>query len=239
MRSGNKFILSLAALMMPLVAMAQDPNMGNGMKELLVQAIKEGKASGYMDPSMSAMFAVQTKSMEPIQIDIERLRQFDDRCAELGVVTHQAGVKDDQGKPALYRMQFKLPICVDGSYPEFLKKEDGERKSAILKKCKTTTSGGPVKDGFENGSINFSGCPAGGVVGIFYDGTCKELGPGPSAAVKEFRFDKQGKLSIQMQMPLVCLVKNDKKINKWQLYIFEKQNAMMPKQLAGIKSIFW
>jgi hypothetical protein len=228
MRSGSKYILALL-LIMPTLSLAEtDSNMGNGMKELIVQAIKEGKASGYMDSSISAMFAKQTKSHEPIRIDIERLRQFDDRCVELGVVTHQAGVRDDKGKPGFYRMQFKLPICIDGSYPEFLKAEEEERKKASLKNCRQAVVKGASRDGFVNGSIEFQGCPSNGVVGIFYDGTCKELGPGPDAPVKEFRFDKQGALSIKTVS-----------VNKWQLYIFEKQNAMMPKQLEGIKSVFW
>lgn len=238
MRSGNKLLVCLLAIFSFSANAASDSFMGNGLKELIVAAIKDGKSSGYMDESMTAIFAVQTKSKEPIKIDIERLRQFDDRCAELGVVTHQAGVRDANGKPGFYRMQFKLPICIDGSYPEFLRKEDEERKKAELKKCRQTVVKGSSKDGFMGGAIEFKGCPANGIVGIFYDGQCQKLGPGPNALVKEFNFNQQGDLSIQMAIPQAC-VGAKPTVNKWQLYIFEKQNATAPKQLVGIKQVYW
>lgn len=86
------------------------------------------------------------------------------------------------------------------------------------------------------GSTEFRGCPKGGVVGIFYDGTCQDLNPGPPATVKEFDFDKHGSLSIPMKMPKSCL---SAKENKWQLYLFEKSNPEAVKVLLGYRPISW
>lgn len=106
----------------------------------------------------------------------------------------------------------QLPICLDGSYPESLASMDTERKKAAMDQCRQTTRKGRVKNGFMEGSIDFNNCPQNGVVGIFYDGTCSDLGPGPAAIVKEFKIDEKGSLSIKMAIPKSCI---SAKVNKW------------------------
>ena len=153
-------------------------------------------------------------------------------------MTGQAGVRDAKGKTGILNLAFKLPICIDGTYPESVKALDEERRKPAFKKCRQTVVHVDAKGGFTQGSIEFKNCPANGVVDLFYDGSCEELNPGPNAVVKEFKFDGNGSLSIQMMIPKSCMEKS-KTINKWQLYIFERRALMYPKELVGIRPVFW
>ncbi len=146
-------------------------------------------------------------------------------------------MKTSTGKTGPLNLFFKLPICIDGSYPATLKMADDERKNKEMKACKQSVLKGSVKDGFETGSINFNGCPKNGEIGIFYDGACKELNPGSNSAVKEFKLDTQGALSIQMLIPQQCLKSGVS--NKWRLYFFERRGATYPKEVIGNRSIAW
>ena len=231
MQSGKYIAISaLAFSLMPTLAL------GDNLKTMIMTAITEGKSTGYLDDDLVKGFASQTKSNEPVQINMERIQKYSDKCAELAIMTSQPGVPQKDGKMGVANLMFKLPICLDGSYPESLASMDTERKKAAMDKCRQTTRKGRVKNGFMEGSIDFNNCPQNGVVGIFYDGTCSDLGPGPTAIVKEFKIDEKGSLSIKMAIPKSCI---SAKVNKWQLYIFERRALMMPKELAGVRPVFW
>lgn len=234
MRSGNNLSWVFLA-----VCLAAAPANAEDLKSMVVAAIKDGKSSGYLDAETAAKFGAQTKSKKPVMITFERIEQYSENCAMIAVMAGQADVRDNAGKPGIFNLMFKLPICTDGSYPTLLQTRDEERHKSVMKDCHQTVHHGAVKDGFVQGEINFSSCPKNGVVDLFYDGTCKELHPGPNAVVKEFIIDEEGALSIKMLIPVACIKKSKPEINKWRLHIFERQQPMYPKELAGIRPVFW
>jgi hypothetical protein len=131
-----------------------------------------------------------------------------------------------------------LPICVDGTYPKDLQAIDTERKKSELSSCKESIVHGVTHDGYISGKIEFNNCPKNGAARLYYSGTCKELGAGQTATIKEFPFDKNGHLSIQLLLPKVCVNKK-KSTNKWEVALFERQQTFFPKEMIGTNNVSW
>lgn len=234
MRSGNKYLVLLVlALCAPVVANATN------LRTLMTEAIVNGKSSGELDPKLVDLFATQTKSKEPVKINVERINQYNKDCAELAVMTSQKLADDKDGKPQILNLMFKLPLCTNGKYPAMLEAEEKRHNEEVMNQCKQSVRKGKIKGGFEEGSIEFKNCPKNGVVGIFYDGTCKDLGPGPNAPVKEFNLDKNGELSIQMMIPQSCIKAFKAEKNTWKLFIFERKFPEYPRTFTGSRVISW
>jgi hypothetical protein len=206
-------------------------------KTLIVDAIKEGNSSGTLDSETAKKLVPLLKSNSQMYIQIERTVEYSDQCAELSISLIQPNSREVKGKKEDLIINFKYPTCTDGSYPSYLKEKDDMRKKEEFNACRQNVEHGKIKDGVMSGSMNFNNCPKNGVVDFYYDGNCKALNPGPDADVVEFNFDKDGRVSIKMSIPVSCL---DPKIsNRWRAYLFEKQSPRYPKEEIGDKYINW
>jgi hypothetical protein len=238
MQIGNKPTVVVLALLLFVPAVAS----GADIKEMIINAIVNGSSSDYLDDHMTKIITMQTKNNAPVQINIKRIHQYSSKCAELEVTAIQGDAIDVAKKKGNFNITFTLPICVDGSYPEAHKQLEDERKKSDMDKCRQTVQKGKMKDGFMEGSIDFNNCSKNGAVRIFYDGTCKEMHPGPDAVVKEFKVDEKGGVSIKMLIPQSCL--NSKSspvaINKWQVFLYERKlPPPFPNGLIGNRPVFW
>ena len=234
MLSGKYRTLCLL-LSISMLASLSFESIADDLKTLVSKAITDGESIGYLDKDVSAMIMHQTKSKEPVQFIAKRARKLSNECAELEILVNQPGVPMKDGKTGTTILMFKLPICLNGSYPEMLQALDDERKKKELSQCSQSIKKGAANDGFVEGVTEFKGCFKYGMVGTIYDGTCMEFHPGKNAEVKEFSFNKDGNLSIQMKLPKSCLEKE----NKWQLYFFERATQKSPRVLVGNRPISW
>jgi len=233
---GKKQTMGIIAVaivisLLPAFAHADD------LKGLVTKAITEGQSSGYLDETIVAAFSRMTRSTAPVQFMAKRARKLSEECAELEILINQPGVPLKGGGTGTEILGFKLPICLNGSYPTMLQAIDDERRKKELSECSQSIKKGVVKDGFMSAETEFRSCPKFGMVGIFYDGSCKELHPGPSAPVSEFSFDKNGSLTIPMRIPKACLAAKEK--NTWQLYFFDRITPKAARVFAGKRPIAW
>ena len=76
------------------------------MKTMIMTAITEGKSTGYLNDDLVKGFASQTKSNEPVQINMERIQKYSDKCAELAIMTSQPGVPQKDGKMGVANLMF-------------------------------------------------------------------------------------------------------------------------------------
>lgn len=223
-------LVLLLTLTVPTITHATD------LKGLVTEAIVNEKSTGYLDEPVGKLFTVYTKSKSPVQFMAKRIEKYSDRCAKLDILINQPDAPMDSGENGTFLLRFQLPICLDGTYPEILKAIDDERMKQEMAQCRQSVVKGVTKDGFMSGSLDFSSCPKGGVVGIYYAGKCKDLNPGKYGIVKEFDFDDKGALSIKMAIPKSCLAE---KSNPWQLVFFEKSAPKAAKVMIGQRVVNW
>ena len=231
MQTGNKFVglaLAVAIMAVPAVGFAVD------LKSLMTEAITKEKSSGYLDPEVAKLFTPYTKSNAPVQLMAKRIETYSERCAKLDILINQPNAPMANGEKGVFLLRFQLPMCLDGTYPAMLKSLDDERKKHEASQCSQSVKNGVVKDGFMNSLITFKNCPSNGVVGIFYDGSCKDLNPGPTSVVREYNFDEQGTAFIKILTPQSCL---KAKSNAWQLFLFERPNPKAGKVMIGKRVI--
>ncbi len=101
MQSGKYIAISaLAFSLMPTLAF------GDNLKTMIMTAITEGKSTGYLNDDLVKGFASQTKSNEPVQINMERIQKYSDKCAELAIMTSQPGVPQKDGKMGVANLMF-------------------------------------------------------------------------------------------------------------------------------------
>jgi len=88
------------------------------MKDLTLQALSSGSASGELDLDIQKAISTQTKSNEPVFMEITTVKQFaQEGCARLQYVIHQEKVLRKSGELAPFKTDWQINICQDGSPP--------------------------------------------------------------------------------------------------------------------------
>lgn len=197
-----------------------------GMKSLVVDALKDGKAEGTLEGNIASVFQNATSSNEPVLVKITRVKQYDYGCGRIHVEMIQDGVKADDGRKIRVNPAFEISICPSGLPPHEVREEQEQHRRETLKMCKAnTTKGEQEKDSSHvNGHISIAGCPSSGHVQMKYTGDCDAIKM-PSGQVVNYDLDQKGKLNIQLRMPLQC---NSPSLrNQWSLTMIEKDGLLL------------
>lgn len=104
-------------LMVALFGLSTAANAAS-MKDLTLQALSEGSAKGEMDIQMQSVVSAQTKSSEPVYVEVSTIKRFAQQgCARLQYVISQDKVLHKTGELGPFQTSWQLNICQDGSPP--------------------------------------------------------------------------------------------------------------------------
>jgi hypothetical protein len=208
-----KRILPISLLLFSLSAHA------NGIKDLFLDALQHGSSEGFVTDNIESVFKNATKSDQPIHIKIKRIQQFEHGCGRLRAEIKQSGVKNEKGDLTTIDPWFELNICPDGNPPLEKIKEMQIKQQAMLKACKVSIEkmGQDKESGATKAFLRATGCPDNGMSHWRYTGDCSDLKM-PDNVSTNTPFTKDGKVNIELRIPMQCLPKQ----NSWSALIENK-----------------
>ena len=211
--------LTAVLLMLSLSAHA------DGMKDLFVEALKNGSSEGVMtDDNMVKFVQYATRSKEPIHVKITRIEQFDNGCGRLHTVLDQAGDAGTKGTPSGIDQWFEINICPDGKPPVEKLRAMENKRLAIIAACKVSIekAGQEKESGTTKATLHATGCPVSGMASWHYTGDCPALLM-PAGIGINTPISKDGKVSLEMRIPNQCLLKQ----NSWAAMLLNKEKQQL------------
>lgn len=199
-----------------------------GVKSLIQDALKEGKAEGMIDGMIAGVFQNATSSKEPVMMKVTRIKQYANGCGRLHFEIIQEGVKADDGKLVKVNPAFELSMCPNGQPPKEVREEYEQHRREALRSCKATTIRGDMdkSSGVTSGNIRIAGCPASGKLQLKYTGSCPAIQM-PTGVVVNYELDSKGGQDIQLRIPSQCTNTKPPHQNQWSLVMIEKGGLVL------------
>lgn len=188
------------ALFSVLAAM---PAHSENIQDLVLKALKDGKAQGVIDDSAARIVKTGTGSIEDVRVDITKIKDYASGCGRLRMTISQKGT----ASPAL-----EISICPDGQPPHELELERALANVEAIKSCKAQFNDVAIdmKTGEIHSKLSVSGCPANGKANWRYEGECDALKMADDTYTT-FSLSKNGETTIHIVIPAQCAKKN----NSW------------------------
>ena len=91
--------------------------------DLMVEAIRNGRASGVMGGDIAAKFKAQFKSRAPLLVEVWTLKKYrQPGCARLEVDYEKSDVPTPKGDTSVF-LKTQINYCLDGTAPQSLEEQ--------------------------------------------------------------------------------------------------------------------